>query len=39
LQLAREYMPADFVEKRWREILEQEAEIIKNLEVRGDRMH
>jgi hypothetical protein len=27
------------VEKRWREILEQEAEIIKNLEVRGDRMH
>jgi tRNA 2-(methylsulfanyl)-N6-isopentenyladenosine37 hydroxylase len=39
LQLAREYMPADYVEKRWREILEQEAEIIKNLEVRGDRMH
>jgi tRNA-(ms[2]io[6]A)-hydroxylase len=39
LSLAKEFMDADKVEKRWREILFQEAEIIKNLEVRGDRMH
>lgn len=39
LQLAREYMPADYVDARWRELLEQEAAIMKNLEVRGDRMH
>jgi tRNA 2-(methylsulfanyl)-N6-isopentenyladenosine37 hydroxylase len=39
LQLAREYRPAEYVEQRWRELLGQEAEIIGNLEVRGDRMH
>lgn len=39
LVLAKEYMNPDGVEKRWREILEQEAGIIKNMEVRGDRMH
>ncbi len=39
LQLAKEYMPADVVEKRWRELLEEEAEIMANLKVRGDRMH
>lgn len=39
LSLAKEYMDADAVEKRWREFLAEEAEIIKNLEVRGDRMH
>lgn len=39
LQLAREYMPDAYVTKRWNELLAQEAEIIKNLEVRGDRMH
>lgn len=39
LALAKECMNPDMVEKRWREILSQESEIIKNLEVRGDRMH
>lgn len=39
LLLAREYMPEDYVTKRWNELLAQEAEIMKRLEVRGDRMH
>lgn len=39
LQLAREYMPEDYVTKRWNELLSQEAGIMKKLEVRGDRMH
>ncbi|MCW5911918.1 MAG: tRNA-(ms[2]io[6]A)-hydroxylase [Cyclobacteriaceae bacterium] len=39
LLLAKEYMNPELVEKRWREILEQEAEILKRMEVRGDRMH
>lgn len=39
LQLAKEYNDATKVETRWRELLEQEAEIMRNLELRGDRMH
>lgn len=39
LQLAKEYMPEETVNARWRELLEQEAAIVKNLEVRADRMH
>jgi tRNA-(ms[2]io[6]A)-hydroxylase len=39
LQLAKEYNDPAKVETRWRELLEQEAEIMRNLEVRGDRMH
>lgn len=39
LALAKEFMEPEVVEKRWREILSQESEIIKTLEVRGDRMH
>ena len=39
LQLAREYMPEAYVTKRWNELLAQEAEIMKQLDVRGDRMH
>jgi tRNA-(ms[2]io[6]A)-hydroxylase len=39
LALAKEFMNPELVEKRWREILSQESAIIKNLEVRGDRMH
>ena len=39
LQLAKQYLPPEEVEQRWREILHQEAEIVKNLEVRADRMH
>ncbi|TRX49493.1 tRNA-(ms[2]io[6]A)-hydroxylase [Fulvivirga sp. M361] len=39
LQLAKEYMPETYVMERWKEILTAEAEIVKTLEVRGDRMH
>ena len=39
LKLAKTFMPEEVVNKRWNELLEQEAEIVKNLEVRGDRMH
>jgi tRNA-(ms[2]io[6]A)-hydroxylase len=39
LALAKEYIPEEMVEARWRELLEQEAAIVKNLTVRGDRMH
>jgi tRNA 2-(methylsulfanyl)-N6-isopentenyladenosine37 hydroxylase len=39
LQLAKEYMPEDVVMARWRELLEEEAEIVRTLDVRGDRMH
>jgi tRNA-(ms[2]io[6]A)-hydroxylase len=39
LQLAKEYMPEDYVMSRWRELLEQEATIVQTLDVRGDRMH
>ncbi|MEQ8475934.1 tRNA-(ms[2]io[6]A)-hydroxylase [Fulvivirga sp.] len=39
LQLAKLYMPEDYVMDRWRKILEDEADILKNLEIRGDRMH
>jgi tRNA 2-(methylsulfanyl)-N6-isopentenyladenosine37 hydroxylase len=39
LQLAKEYMPEEQVQKRWKELLRQEAEIIASLEVKGDRLH
>jgi len=39
LDLAKEYMPEDIVKIRWQEMLDAEAEIISNLEIRGDRMH
>ena len=39
LSLAKEFMDEEEVESRWREILSEEAEIVKNLEVRGDRIH
>ncbi len=39
LDLAKEYMPDEVVMNRWRELLEEEAAIVKTLEVRGDRMH
>jgi tRNA 2-(methylsulfanyl)-N6-isopentenyladenosine37 hydroxylase len=39
LQLAKEYAPEDVVASRWKELLEEEAEIVRSLEVRGDRMH
>jgi tRNA 2-(methylsulfanyl)-N6-isopentenyladenosine37 hydroxylase len=39
LQLAKEYMPEEKVQKRWKELLRQEAAIIASLEVKGDRLH
>ena len=39
LSLAKEYMDPEVVEARWRQILVEEAQIVKHLEVRGDRMH
>ena len=39
IELAEEYMPKERVWKRWKELLEGEAEIMKTLEVRADRFH
>ena len=39
LLLAKTYEAEDVVMARWRELLEEEAEIMKSLEVRGDRIH
>ena len=39
IRLAKEYIPAEEVDERWKELLRLEADIIRNLEVRPDRMH
>lgn len=39
VKLAKEYMPAEVVDARLKELLEIEANIIQNLEPRPDRMH
>jgi tRNA-(ms[2]io[6]A)-hydroxylase len=39
IDLAKTYMDEAYVKVRWKEFLEAEAEIVKNLEVRPDRMH
>lgn len=39
LKLAKAYNPEELVMRRWNEWLEGEAQIVKTLEVRGDRMH
>ncbi len=39
LKLAESYQPKEQVRKRWAQLLEAEAEIMKNLEVREDRLH
>ncbi len=39
LDLANLYWDSNKVEKRWKEYLDIEAEIMKNLEFRGDRIH
>jgi len=39
LDLAKEFMPEEIVKARLQEMLEAEAEIMRNLEVRGDRIH
>jgi tRNA-(ms[2]io[6]A)-hydroxylase len=39
LSLAKEYDDPQRVHERWHELLAQEADMLKSLEVRGDRMH
>lgn len=39
LKLAESYQPKEVVRKRWGELLAAEAEIMKNLELREDRLH
>lgn len=39
IELAETYTEREKVRKRWQQWLEYEAEIMKNLEVRGDRIH
>lgn len=39
IKLAKQYLPVEKVEKRWKEILTAEAQIMKSLEPREDRMH
>ncbi|WP_211320490.1 tRNA-(ms[2]io[6]A)-hydroxylase [Algoriphagus yeomjeoni] len=39
IELARKYDAPEKVNKRWNEWLAFEADVIKNLEVRGDRIH
>ena len=39
IELARKYFPRPEVDKRWKEYLAFEAELLTKLEVRGDRMH
>lgn len=39
IQLAKQYMPEEYVQTRWKEFLVEEAKILETLEVRADRMH
>jgi len=39
IDLAKTYFPKDQVEARWKEWLAHEKEVLKQLEIRGDRMH
>ncbi len=39
LELAEFYLPREMVRQRWKELLFHEAEIMKSLEPRGDRIH
>ena len=39
IELAETYIDKDVVRQRWKEWLEYEADIMKQLEVRGDRIH
>jgi tRNA 2-(methylsulfanyl)-N6-isopentenyladenosine37 hydroxylase len=39
IELAETYIDKEKVRRRWKQWLEHEAAIMKNLEVRGDRMH
>lgn len=39
IDLAKEYYPQEQVKQRWQEWLEIEANVLANLELRGDRVH
>jgi tRNA-(ms[2]io[6]A)-hydroxylase len=39
LELAKMYMPEDYVRNRWNEFLREEATIMNKMDVRSDRMH
>lgn len=39
IELAKEYRPEEEVKVRWQELLDIEAQIMKSLEVKGNRMH
>ncbi|MEB2776295.1 tRNA-(ms[2]io[6]A)-hydroxylase [Algoriphagus sp. D3-2-R+10] len=39
IELARKYQDAEKVNERWQEWLDFEAEVMKTIEVRGDRIH
>ncbi|WP_242427322.1 tRNA-(ms[2]io[6]A)-hydroxylase [Flammeovirga pacifica] len=39
IDLARKYQDREKVDERWQEMLKNEAELLKSLEVRSDRMH
>jgi tRNA-(ms[2]io[6]A)-hydroxylase len=39
IELAKKYLPEAMVKERWQQYLEREAEIMEELELRGDRMH
>lgn len=39
IDLAKKYMPEEYVKQRWDEILEGEAKILQTLELRGGRVH
>lgn len=39
IDLAKTYFPEERVKERWQEYLDREAEIMSQLELRGDRMH
>jgi tRNA-(ms[2]io[6]A)-hydroxylase len=39
IDLAKHYLPEDQVKRRWEEMLIAEADIMANLELRGDRVH
>ena len=39
IELAETYVPKEKVRKRWKEWLEYEREVMKDMELRGDRIH
>jgi tRNA-(ms[2]io[6]A)-hydroxylase len=39
IELAQTYIDRDIVRDRWKEWLDYEAQVMKELDVRGDRIH